>query len=247
MLFNQIWEVCYYEQTPTGNDVQPTPIIIVLGKDSDTHIDDFQENNKPFVSVSSQSNGSVSISYLTDDCKTEELSEVASFDVSDIVNTSGESQPIKYMNMPLGTYVFTFTNCIFNNVDFYLTDDIEGLAVDDSYTDTEIVVPSQDFFDVTMYQNDQIYRIGVEPETDFTPNVRLYSENNIGGVLKIIDDCEEELLRVELEQTDEENLQEIECDFQFEEGRQYFVEITSSTFEELPEYIYHFQIYEQDE
>lgn len=172
-----------------------------------------------------EQNGNVYISYSPDasgDALTD--SNTVECSMNDLVNQSGlmNNQEIKYINVIPGVYTFNFENCQFENVDVYVLDDINMLFNDEPQDENNdeaevynIDVPSQDDITmVTIQEQASICRISVCPEFDFVPNFIFYSDDNVDG------------------------------NFVFETGKQYYIEITSSSNVTLPEYIYYFQVME---
>lgn len=190
-------------------------------------------------------NGIVNISYENDSDAIDDAPPAASFDLNNIVNMQdnmSESQQLSYIDIPLGNIIITFENCCFENIDIYLLDSDELSPSNDEIEN--IVVPSSEEQSISLDTHNSVCRIGIIPEYSFQPYMIFHSECNIDGNIKVVDDDNNELLNVELEQTEtEENFQYITPAFELEEGRQYYLDISSSSsIENLSEYTYYFQI-----
>lgn len=198
--------------------------------------------------------GRVCVTYSVNDSETEDSMEenTTECELTDIINTdtSSDDETVKYLDVLPGIYIFNFINCDLKDVDVYLTDNIEELVVDELQDESEeeligecTIVPFQDTMKVSILETNQSYKISILPEYDFVPIIQFYSENGIAGMLRILDEFGDELEIIELSESEEENVQEIEGSFMFEKGVQYYIEITSfSQNEDLSEYIYYFQI-----
>lgn len=191
-------------------------------------------------------NGTVNISYVNSE--TEEITYVASYGLCQIVNAdedSSGSEKINYMDMPSGEFIFKFENCSFEDIDFYLVDFEESLLDNDPNNNEDeiqnITIPSQSEFEVKIDQDNSLCRIGLMPSCTFQPLITFWSEEYIGVIIRIIDDSENELFNIDIEQIDNNTKSSI-LPFKLEEGKQYYLEINSSSIEELLEYTYYFKI-----
>ncbi|MDE7425558.1 MAG: hypothetical protein K2N51_18005 [Lachnospiraceae bacterium] len=218
------------------------------------------ESNSQMVLMSNGSyteNGDVNITYTpTKDTGTEVANDnhdILSCNLSDILN-SDYSLRLKYINVAPGIYTFNFVDCEFDNINVYLTQDINQFGINSQFNEDEedketlqenMVIPSQDFFTVAIQESASTTSIRLTPEASFNPIIRFYSENNIDGTLSIFDEDGNELQVIELNSnsiTVDSFIQEVQGNFEFEVGKQYYAEITSAQYEYLDEYIYHLQI-----
>lgn len=195
--------------------------------------------------------GSVSILYNEDDSESEDETLCS---LTDIINEDApsDSENIKYVDVVPGVYIFDFDDCDLDDIDVYFTDDIEKLVnqeeadeIKEEPIEEGLTIPSQNITKVSLYETEHPYIIDILPEYDFIPVIQFYSEDGMAGMLRILDESGEELETMELNDSVEEDIQEIEGSVMFEEGKRYYIEITSFTQKgALDEYIYYFQISE---
>ena len=210
--------------------------IVVLSDDKD------EQSGDVYISYSSDASGNAISN-----------PNIVEYSVNDLVNQSSliNNQEIKYINVMPGVYTFNFANCQFENVEVCVLDDINALfnnelqdEINGEVEEYNIDVPSQDNIKVTISEQASICKMNVFPQTDFVPNFIFYSDNNLDGTMRVLDEEGNELQLIELYGTVDDSKQIVGGNFTFETGKQYYIEITSSSNIILSEYVYHFQVME---
>ena len=220
---------------------------------SSTQVNIDSPGNLILTSNNKKKNSQVDISRVSEDDNSDESQDdAASFDYSEIVNDEGieNADEVVYLPVLPGTYIFVFHNCDFEDIDFYLVDDVndsiegessEGTDPDDTKTEEDNVIPSSDIFQIDITGQNPSTDFTVKADQDFTPSIKFYSEENVenaGNISLVISDSEGNVLQaVQLNQQNENGTNDIVGDYKFVEGQEYSLKIQAELDQEVPDII----------
>ena len=185
-----------------------------------------------------------------------------------------EQDSTKYINVLPGVYCFECFDCDLDDVVFELfqmddytesedesvdgSDDYEEECANGSddyeeYVDSEMdesgfdegsmLIPTEQV-DVSLSQDELWFKQKLTAKYDFTPEISFYSEADVGGVLRILDEEGYEIYMVELNSVNTYDADLEDSDFQFEAGKVYYLEIVADYQEDILEYTYYYEIAE---
>lgn len=169
------------------------------------------------------------------------------YDLSDILNISDcdENTYITYLDFPSGEYVFTLTDCALENINIYVTDDVESLCDETSSNDTSTITePIEELQSIALDMQNSHFDYLVIPSYSFDSEIQFYSDKETNGVLEILDENYEPLARVTLDESINNESLPKTCSFNFTEQIKYYIRI-SSQIEDNSEHIFYFAITEQ--
>lgn len=178
-----------------------------------------------------QNQETVSVQFLT------------AIDSSDIVNENSISdlQQLNYFSVTPGIYIFE-TTYNFDDVNLYFINDINVLSSlsgqEESYE--EIVVPTNEDIKVEISKDKPLEIFNIRFDHGFQPKINFYSDDEMEKnlVLKILDGDKSELQRIELNYTNPDDSNEVVSDFTFDDGKEYYIQVSSDDNIELTQTCY---------
>lgn len=175
----------------------------------------------------------------------ESRQEIFSYKYSDLVNNEDASEDLtSFITVTQGTYIIKFVNCDFDNVNFYFenSNDIsQNNTVENSEESyEEIVVPTNEHTKIEISKDSPIKIFKTSFTQGFKPLINFYSDNleEKNLILKILDENKFELQHVDLNHVNSDGSRNFTSDFSFEDGKEYYIQVSSADNVEKPQTCY---------
>lgn len=191
----------------------------------------------------SNADGTIDVDRITEE--TGDGQESLSYKYSDLVNNEEASEELtSFISVTQGTYIVKFVNCDFDNVNFYFenSNDIsQNNTVENSEESyEEIIVPTNEYTKIEISKDNPIKIFKASFTQGFKPLINFYSDN-LGEknlILKILDENKFELQHVDLNYVNPDGSRNFTSDFSFEDGKEYYIQVSSVDNVELPQTCY---------
>lgn len=191
----------------------------------------------------SNADGTIDVDRITEE--TGDGQESLSYKYSDLVNNEEASEELtSFISVTQGTYIVKFVNCDFDNVNFYFenSNDIsQNNTVENSEESyEEIIVPTNEYTKIEISKDNPIKIFKASFTQGFKPLINFYSDN-LGEknlILKILDENKFELQHVDLNYVNPDGSRNFTSDFSFEDGKEYYIQVSSVDNVELSQTCY---------
>lgn len=161
-----------------------------------------------------------------------------SYKYSDLVNNEESSEElISFISVTQGTYIVNFVNCSLDNVNFYFENNDDALKNNTEEKYEELVVPTNEYVKIEITKETPAKTFKASFTQGFKPLINFYSDNSAEKnlTLKILDENMSELQNIELNYVNSDGSHNVIGDFSFDEGKKYYIQISSVDSVELPQ------------